>query len=75
MLADHRGELEAVQLRHADVDQNDRDFVLEQIFQRLAAGRGVDEIFVELLQDDLIAEQLRRLIVDQQDVDLSWSVT
>ena len=30
MLADHRRELEAVELRHADVDQNDGDVVLEQ---------------------------------------------
>ena len=70
MLADHGGELETVQLRHADVDQDDRDFVLEQVFQRLAAGRGDDEVFVELLQDHFIGEQLGRLIVDQQDVDL-----
>ena len=30
MLADHRGELEAVELRHADVDQHDGDLVLQQ---------------------------------------------
>ena len=36
MLADHRGELEAVELRHADVDQDDGDLVLEQVLQRLA---------------------------------------
>ena len=33
-------------------------------------GRGLDQIFAKLLQDDLIAQQLGRLIVDQQDVDL-----
>ena len=38
MLADHGGEFEAVQFRHADVDQNDRDLVLEQEFERLAPG-------------------------------------
>ena len=68
MLADHGGELEPVQLRHADVDQDDGDFVLEQKFQRLAPGSGDDQIFAKLLQDDLIGEQLRRLIVDQKDV-------
>ena len=50
--------------------QDDRDLVLEQVFQRLAAGRRDDEVFAELLQDDLIGEQLGRLIVDQKDVDL-----
>ena len=39
MLADHVGEFEAVQFRHADVDQDDRDLGLEQIFQGLL-GRG-----------------------------------
>ena len=68
MLADHGGELESVQLRHADVDQNDRDVDLEQVFQRLAAGGGDDEILAELLQDDFIGEQFGRLIVNQQDV-------
>ena len=29
VLADHRGELEAVELRHADVDQDNRDVVLQ----------------------------------------------
>ena len=70
MLADHRRQLEAVELRHADVDQHDRDVRLQQMFQRLAAGGGLDQILPELLQDDLIGEQLRRLIVDQQNVDL-----
>ena len=68
MLADHGGELETVELRHADVDQDDGDFVLQQVFQRFAAGGGDDEVFAELLQDHLIGEQLGRLIVDQEDV-------
>ena len=36
MLADHRRELEAVELRHADVDQDDGDLVLQQMLERLA---------------------------------------
>ena len=31
VLADHRGELEAVQVRHLDVDQHDRDFELQEV--------------------------------------------
>ena len=30
MLADHRSELETVEFRHANVDKNDGDVVLEQ---------------------------------------------
>ena len=68
MLADHGGKLEPVQFRHADVDQNDRNFVLEQVFERLAPRGRDDKIFAELLQNDFIGQQLRRLIVDQKDV-------
>ena len=31
MFADHRGEFEPVELRHADVDQHHRDIGLEQM--------------------------------------------
>ena len=37
MLADHRRQLEAVEIRHADVDQHDGDLVLEQQLKRLRA--------------------------------------
>ena len=69
MLADHGRKLEAVELGHADVDQDDRDLVLEQVFKRLAARGGDDEVLAELLQDHLIGEQLGRLIVHEEDVD------
>ena len=36
MLADHRRQLEAVELGHADIDQDDGDVVLEQMLERLA---------------------------------------
>ena len=36
MLADHRGELEAVELGHADVDQDNGDVVRQQVLERLA---------------------------------------
>ena len=49
MFADHGRELESVELRHTDVDENDRDLVLEQNFQRLPAGRCHDQVFTEVL--------------------------
>jgi len=39
--------IETVELRHADVDQDDCDLVPEQEFQRLAAGRRHDEVFAQ----------------------------
>ena len=70
MFADHRGKLEAVELRHADVHQHDGDLVLEELFQRLLAGRGLDQVLAQLAQNHLIGEQLAGLVIDQQNVDL-----
>ena len=69
MLADHRGELKAVEFRHADVDENDGDVVLEQELQGFARRRRLDEIFAELAEDHLVGEELVGLIVHQEDVD------
>ena len=69
MFADHRGEFEAVEFRHADVDQDDGDVVLEQEFERFAPRGRRDQVLAELLQDDFIGEQLCRLIVHQKNID------
>ncbi len=68
MFADHRGEFEPVQFRHADIDQDDGDVVLEQELERFASGRSLDQVLAEFLQDDLIGEQLRWLVVHQKNV-------
>ena len=54
MLTDHLRQLETVELRHADVHQHHGDVVLEQMFKRLLAGRGLDQVFAEVLQNHLI---------------------
>ena len=70
MLTDHRDELEAIKIRHADVDEHDTDIHLQQRLQRLAAGVRLDEVLAEFVQNDFVGEQFRRLIVDEEDVDL-----
>ncbi len=70
MLANHLGELKAVEVGHANVDQDDRDLVLEQLLERRLAGSGLDQIFPEFLQDHLIRHQLGRVIIDQENTDL-----
>ena len=70
MLADHGGELEAVDLRHHHVDQHDGDVGLEQDAERLVRRVGLDQVLAKLLEDDLVGKELGGLIVDQQDVDL-----
>ena len=69
MLADHCRELKAVEVGHADVDQNDRDIASEQLIEGFRRRTGLYEVLPELLQDRFIAQQLGRLIVDQKDVD------
>src|SRR3981081_739809 len=68
MLADHGGELESVQPGHANVDQNNRNFVLEQVFERFPSRCGGGEVFAKLLKNDLIGKQLGRLIIDEKNV-------
>ena len=67
--ADHRGQLVAVEIRHADVGQHDRDLVLQQRLERLAGRVGADQLLAELGEDGVVGEQLRRLIVDDEDLD------
>ena len=71
MLPDHRGELEAIEIGHADIHQDHRDFRFQEMRQRLPAGRRLEQVLAEIIEYDLVAHQLGRLIVDQQDVDLS----
>ena len=69
MLPQHLDQLEAVELRHADVDQDDGDVVLQQNLERFARRRRANEVLIQLGQDDLVAQQLGWLVVDQKDVD------
>ena len=69
MLANHRRQLESVQLWHTHVDENDGNIVFQKAFKGFPCGGRLDQIFSELLQNYLIGEQLCRLIVHQEDVD------
>ena len=70
MLANHRRELEAVQIRHAHVDQDQCDFVLEQALERLARRRRLQQVLADLREHGLMAQQFGLLVVDQQNVHL-----
>ena len=56
MLADHGGQLETVELRHADVDKHHRGVILEQELQRFARRRGFHQILVELAENDFVSQ-------------------
>src|ERR1700733_2180278 len=68
MLADHGRQFEAVQIRHAHVDQNHGDFILEQKFERLARRTRFEKVLADFRQNGLMAEQFGLLVVDQQNV-------
>src|ERR1700756_4056320 len=69
VLTYHGGQFEAVELWHLHVDQNDGDVSLQQMLQSLASRGRLDEHLPKLIQDDLVTQELGRLIIDQQDVD------
>ena len=68
MLPQHGSKLEAIEFRHADVDQNDRDLVLEQELQCFARRRRLDEVLAKLSEDYIVGEQLIGLVVDQEHI-------
>ena len=70
MLADHGGQLKTIQFRHADIDQDNGDVIFEQELQRLTSGGSLDQILAKLSKNHLVSQELVRLIVDQENVDL-----
>ena len=65
--ADPLRRLVAIHVGHLDVEQHEREVVLQQARERLRArGRG-DHRASQRLERDLYGEQVRRHIVDDQD--------
>ncbi len=56
VLPNHIRQFEAVNLRHADIHQDNRNIPFEKIFERLSAGIGLDQILSKLLEYDFITE-------------------
>ena len=63
---DHGRELEAVDPRHADVEQDDRELVLEDVAQHLLAGLGEDDLEPGLAQHLLDGEEVARIVVGDE---------
>ena len=70
VLAHHRRQLESVELRHADIDQDHGHVGVEQMIERLARGTRRNQRFTEPAEHRLVAQQLARLIVDEKNVRL-----
>jgi hypothetical protein len=68
VLPDHRRQLVTVQLRHAHVNQHDGDLGAQQALESLGRRVHLDEVLAESAKDRLVRHQLRRLVIDQQDI-------
>src|SRR5262249_52776236 len=69
-LADQRGRLKAVHIRHFDVEKNNSHLILEKILQSLPAGRGLHKVLVQVSQNPFERNQIFPPVIDQQNVDL-----
>ena len=69
-LADQRGRLEPVHARHLDVHQDHGEVGVQDAHQGLLAGAGRHQVQAHPLEDGLQGQQVVRLVVHQQDVDL-----
>src|SRR5947199_193986 len=58
VVADHGGQLEPVQIRHDNVDQDDRDLVAEELFQCGARRFRLYQVFPEIAKNNLVAQKL-----------------
>jgi len=65
---DQLGRLEAVHVRHLDIEQDRGEVVQEQPLQRLLAGAGVDDVHVQRRENGAHGQQVLRLVIDDQDV-------
>ncbi len=65
-LADEAGCLVAVHAGHVQVQQDDREILDQQAFERLVSGTGQDDLVTQLLQRAGGGEQVTLVIVDDQ---------
>src|SRR5215467_124875 len=70
MLPDHFGKLKAIKVRHAHVHQHHGNVSLQELLKGLFPRRSFEQVLSQFAQNDFITEQLGRLVVHHQDVDL-----
>ena len=63
-------QFKSIQFRHADIHQNHGNIGLQQNLQRCLGRCGFNQVLAEFPEHDLVTEQLCRLIIHHQDIDL-----
>jgi hypothetical protein len=66
-LLDQRSGLQAVQTRHLDVHQDDGQVVTQDLPERLLSRLRRQELVAEGLEERLQRDEVRRMVVDEQD--------
>src|ERR1700733_13294262 len=54
VLAEHVGQLESIELRHADIHQNHRNIGFEENTESFPGRGGLDQVLTKLPEDDLV---------------------
>ena len=70
MLPDEARGLETVHFRHADIENNDREVLSEQPLQCLPPRKSAHTGHTHPLENGLVSQKPRRLVVDQQNAGL-----
>src|SRR5277367_3807376 len=70
MFTNQSRELESIKVRHTDIDEDQRDLILQQAFERFAGRGGLDQRLAHPRENHLMAQKLGLLVVDQQDIQL-----
>jgi hypothetical protein len=71
---DDGGRIDAVHFRHLHVEKNKTEVLLKQVPQRFLTRGSLDEVLAESFQHRLQGDQVGRLIVHHQDVDLGVGI-
>ena len=66
LLQQRRGR-ETIELRHLEVEQDEREVFVLRLRHRLAARAREHEVLTERLEDRFERDEIRRMIVDEQD--------
>ena len=67
MAADKRGGLEPVDVRHVDIEQDDRKGTLEDLLESLGARMRLDDLRVDIAQQRRVDQQLLWQVIDDED--------
>ncbi len=67
VIADQARRFQAIDIGHVDVEENHREFFAQHLLQRLGAGRGEDDVGIEIFEQRAIHQPLLGQIVNDEN--------